>query len=208
MQKNTFNMQKQSKKAKKGQKVPLTFYEVSFKENQPITGNTQKQTDDPISYLHVHDYFEIGYCHRGSGIFSIENKLLSYRAGSVCVVTSREFHLGQSAPGTQSVWTFMYVDLPKLLRPGTAEELEIYDCSGFAGPDFNNIFNMDNAPRISELGRLLTEEFTGQKKRWLTAVRGIIWALLAEMHRLVPDSKDNETDAGDVGDEEKYDECS
>lgn len=191
-------MQKRSIMTKSGQDVPLTFYEVKFNDSEPIKGIMFTQTDDPIRYLHAHNSFEIGYCHQGSGIFAIENKLFSYRAGSVCIVTSREFHLAQSTPGTGSVWTFLYIDLPKLLRPGTAEELEISDCSTLSGHDFNNLLTLEDYPVISELGRILSKEFSGKKAGWLTAVRGIMWALLCEMHRLVPVSSGGESESSGI----------
>jgi AraC-like DNA-binding protein len=179
-------MQKRSRVIKLEQSVPLTFYEVKFEENLPVAGIFQKQGDDPVSFLHAHNSFEIGYCHSGSGIFTVENKILPYTAGSVCIITSREFHLAQSTPGTVSLWTFIYMDLPKLLRPGNAEELEISDCSRFAGPDFNNILFSENFPLICAMGKLLAEEFNNRKPNWLTALRGIMWVLLSEMHRRLP----------------------
>ena len=48
------------------------------------------QKDEEITELHVHDKFEIGYCYEGSGIFVVENKVIPFSEGDVCVLSSSE----------------------------------------------------------------------------------------------------------------------
>lgn len=80
-------------------------------------GSQYCQPDSDIEFLHIHDHMEIGYCHRGQGIFIIENEVLRYRQGDVIIIPPGTPHLAQSTLGTSSDWTFCYLSLDAMLAP-------------------------------------------------------------------------------------------
>ena len=59
-------------------KYRLDYEAIPLPEDFPIRYIAHRQADTPITALHLHDHLEIGYCHSGSGIFVIENKVFSY----------------------------------------------------------------------------------------------------------------------------------
>ena len=65
-------------------KYRLDYEPIPLPADLPIARlGIYRQKDTPITALHLHDHLEIGYCHSGSGVFVIENKLFSYRAGGI-----------------------------------------------------------------------------------------------------------------------------
>ena len=72
---------------------------------------------------HVHDCLEIGYCRSGSGIFLVENKILSFRTGDAVVINHRELHTMKSSPGTVSDWYFLNLAPAALLAGHVREEI-------------------------------------------------------------------------------------
>jgi AraC-like DNA-binding protein len=100
-------------------------------------GGLHRQHDRPITYLHVHNYLEIGYCHEGGGIFMVGGKVLPFRTGDVSFIAAGEVHLARSAPGTTSQWSWIDLD-PHLLLGGWVGSRWL-ETEVFAGPGFHNI---------------------------------------------------------------------
>jgi AraC family transcriptional regulator, activator of mtrCDE len=81
----------------------------------PVSDPTMfEQSDRDITMLHYHDYFEIGYCYQGSGIFVIEDKIYPFQAGDASLIHRGRIHLAQSAKGTSSQWRFLSLDVDSL----------------------------------------------------------------------------------------------
>lgn len=108
--------------------------------------------DSPIVSLHYHDTTELGYCHKGSGVFVVGNKKLSFSAGDVSIIAPGEMHLAQSHRGTQSLWTFVFVDMNELLLPRFAD-LEAFDMAAFSG-----IFSPGRGAELNSCVRSLIRE--------------------------------------------------
>jgi AraC-like DNA-binding protein len=142
------------------------------------------QRDAPITHLHIHDELELGYCHAGTGIFVIEDKVLPYHEGCISVISEREMHLAQSTPGTTSSWSFLSVDPARLLA-GSGAAPDLLDTAGLAGRGFANIIAPASDPEICRLVAILAGEGVrrdapGHRE----AVRGLVLAIMARLHRL------------------------
>lgn len=86
------------------------FSPVLLDPNWPVNvSGLYRQLDHPITFLHYHEYLEIGLCYEGSGVFIIGDTVFSYNAGAVILIPPFLKHLAQSLPGTQSVWRFVTI---------------------------------------------------------------------------------------------------
>lgn len=147
-------------------------------------GGRYVQGDAPITCLHLHEALELGLCHSGSGIFVVEDKVLPYRAGCISVISEREMHLAQSTPGTTSTWTFLTLDPARLLA-GAGAAPELLATAPLAGRAFANVIAPDAAPELCRLVGLLAEEAgRGRAAGHREAVRGLVLAIMAQLHRL------------------------
>jgi len=172
------------------QKQPFRDYHLEFAPcildaDFPISIGSGRfvQRDAPITRLHLHDALEIGYCHSGSGIFVIENKVLPFRAGDLCIINNREMHLAQSARNTVSAWTFVMVDPVRLLGP-QVEEPEILSMAALCGPDFNNILRGSAHAEMARQALNTIQELSDRKPGYRAAVRAGIWGIMVGLHRL------------------------
>jgi len=171
------------------QKLPKKRYRLEYApiplpDDFPITGGgIFQQHDKPITWLHIHDCLELGYCHHGAGIFVIENKVFPFKTGDVAVINHREMHLAQSASGTFSEWSFINLDPLKLIGP-VADDSGLLNTAALCGPLFRNILSGGEHADIAALMRELVSEMIGRKPGYRSCVRGLVWALLARLRRL------------------------
>lgn len=113
----------------------------------------------------------------------VEEKVFRFNAGDVCVINEDETHLAQSTRGTVSEWSFLSFDPVGMIGPlaGTSPML---DTKTLAGRNFANLLTSGNHPDVVLLVREILQELHGKKKNYQETVRGLIWALMARLHRL------------------------
>jgi AraC-like DNA-binding protein len=162
----------------------LGFVPVELSQDFPIwTGGLFEQTDQPIKQLHIHDCLEIGYCYDGSGIFVVENKVLPYTAGDVCVVTRHEMHLAQSIAGSTSPWAFLFVRPLELLEADNEEQASLQS-DHLRGDRFCNVISGRQHPEISQLVQDLLDEVQQPGPGHRPLVRGLMSAFLVRLNRI------------------------
>jgi AraC-like DNA-binding protein len=133
----------------------------------------------PITYLHRHNCLELGYCHKGAGVFMVDGKILPFHAGDVSIIGDREFHLAQSADDAPSTWSFI-----SLHPAGLLAHDEMIKFGNFSDRQFPNILTSHDHPNITLLVRDLVTEMETRPPAYRQAVRGLVLTLLAKIHRL------------------------
>jgi AraC-like DNA-binding protein len=161
-------------------RVPLKFPLVSIHHELP---------DTAISSLHIHNLLEIGYCHRGDGVFVVEHKVLPFSAGCATVISEREFHFAQSSPGTTSHWTFHQLDPIAML--GTVDDLDVARVSLVGGPEFPNVLTPERHPELTLLVRELDAEAWSKAPGRRAVFRGLLQLLLAKLDRVTATANDD-----------------
>jgi AraC-like DNA-binding protein len=165
--------------------LPLSrkYMPLKLPEDFPIVGGKKHSpAKEPITYLHLHDCLEIGYCHEGSGVFIVEQKVMPFSAGDVSIINNREMHLARSTPDALSVWSFIEVNPAKLL-PGAWGEHDVLSIAPFCGPQFPNIFRSDAHPELTAAVRKLAEELAVKKPGYRPVVRGLMLTIMGLLHR-------------------------
>ncbi len=174
---------------KRSQPVEVQLSRIRLDDNLPIHGGLPfVQRDKPITFLHVHDCLEVGYCYRGSGIFVVGEKVLPFQGGDVSFINHTEMHLAQSARGTDSDWTWIYLDPVRLVRHPDADATRL-DPTPLAGAAFNNLLTAKEHPEISRVVQRMIYELRGNAPGRADALRALAWELMTLMHRLAPSAK-------------------
>jgi AraC-like DNA-binding protein len=141
--------------------------------------------DNPITYLHAHNYLEIGYCHEGTGIFVVEGKVMPFSSGDVCVIAGSQMHLARSTEGTTSLWTWIYLDPIRMVTLPPRDQ-HIMDPIFLSEPEFTNIIKPATDPMVGDIVRQIIEEVRQELPEYKTAVRGLVCTFMARLYRLVP----------------------
>ena len=129
------------------------------------------QKDDAITYLQKHEYYELGWCREGSGIFVVGNKVLSCQCNDVICIPPGVPHLARSLSGHSSKWVYFFVDFHGILPdPG------ILAC--LSGEHFRNIFRSQEI--ICILERILVIDANKSAQRVLH-LRAELFHLAAEL---------------------------
>ena len=146
-------------------------------------GGIYVQSDRPITQLHAHDCLEIGYCYSGSGIFIVGEKVLPYEAGDVVFINHTEVHLASSAPGTQSHWSWIYLDPVRMLSHLGEDRA---DPTLLAGSDFNNVLSGKLHPDLSAIVLKMLGELEGAMPGRESLLRALTVEFLIRVRRIAP----------------------
>jgi AraC-like DNA-binding protein len=152
----------------------------------PVSASLEMRMPQAGRYLripHVHNVLEIGCCHEGRGMFSIADKILPFRAGDVAVINQHEPHYASNSRGVTSVWSWIFFDAPRLLA-GWGVSPALLDTNRFCGRGFVNVLSAPSHEGVASVVRQIIEELKGRRAEHEDAVRGLLVALLAELHRL------------------------
>lgn len=160
--------------------------------NLPVTGLydcVPEPESEPIRQLHQHKTLEIGYCHAGTGILMVEDRVMSYTAGDASVVNHNEMHMSRSANDCTARWTYFWVD-PAALLASVPYGLEFAGQDVFGGPGFCNIISPKAQPDICRTVARLIDEIRDEKalgRRMM--IRTLAEELMTLLHRMHKDRK-------------------
>jgi AraC-like DNA-binding protein len=167
----------------------IEFSRIRLDPSFPVLGGgpLYKHDDEPITYLHVHQALELGYCHSGSGVFIVADKVMPFGAGSISVIGATEPHLARSTPGTESIWNWIWLDPIRLLGP--IADARLLDPSPLAGTDFINVLSDERARPIAPIVLRLVAELTTCGPEYRSVVKALTWQFMIELKRMVPDGR-------------------
>ncbi|HEY3332019.1 MAG TPA: helix-turn-helix domain-containing protein [Capsulimonadaceae bacterium] len=152
----------------------------------PILVVPYNQVERGFEELHIHDrVFEIGICHSGEGVYEIEQKVYSFRAGDVYCINHAEYHNAFCPSRRDSHWDILFIDFPKLLA-GVSIDSHLLDTNQYSGPGFNNRFPSGESPELHRLVQAIVDELTTKAPYHQDAVRSLAHRLLVELARERP----------------------
>ena len=167
----------------------VTYSPFTLPRDFPIhAGAPDLQTDRAITWLHRHNYFELGYCYEGSGIFIVENKVMPFRTGDATAINRYELHLAASARGTVSRWVWVMAEPELLLAVSGQRDYTLTDTAVLGGAGFNNVIKQAEHPVLCAGIRRLIDELNRQERGYRTLVKALMWEIMVQLHRLRPAS--------------------
>lgn len=137
--------------------------------------------DDPVTFLHIHNCSEVGYCHEGSGVFIVGGKVLAYNEGDVIVITSEEAHIARSTAGTQSNWSFLLIHMDCLLQKVLLNVPDTLHSK--VGWGTSNILSAKHYPKIARIARLMIDELDSREDHYKEVFMGLYTAFYACLTR-------------------------
>ena len=166
----------------------LTEYRTySLSPHFPVTllsGEHWKISDIPSSRLHFHNCLEIGIVHSGSGTLKFCEHSINFKAGDITVIPKNVSHTTYSTPGTQSHWSYLFLDVKELFCDFLYNPLKNYDLSMYYLKGYKHILSKNEYPTIHELIMHIIRELSDQKPNHQLSVKGLLLSVYIELCRI------------------------
>ena len=133
--------------------------------------------------LHFHNCLEVGLCLRKSGGMVIEDREVSFSAGTVTVIAPNVLHTTWSDPGEMSLWSYLYLDPEALLGDALLDIPEIRRVHRLLA-DSQLILPPEEAPWAAPLVQAMLEELSARATGYRACVRGLLLTFLARLMRM------------------------
>lgn len=145
---------------------------------------------DLLTYMHLHNCLEIGFCHEGGGVLHVEGKTLEYASGDIILVCPHAMHITNATRVLDGQanhrWDYLYIDPPALLREPTREGEPLAEAFHHDFPGFPNLIRGREHPEIAALLLQAFDEIRSEREYGRVIVRGLMMALFGLISRLVP----------------------
>ena len=164
-----------------------------------LSGDHWKISDVPSGRLHFHNCLEIGICHSRSGYIEVFGEKMPFREGDVTVIPKNVPHTTYSTPGTESHWSYLYLDSKELFRNLLPATWQDYDLAGYSQNKYRPILNRKEFPQVHNLALLAIRELEEQKPSFQVSAKGLLLSLFIEIYRIQYSGKNS----GNVSDPEK-----
>lgn len=163
-----------------------------------LSGDYWKISDVPSGRLHFHNCLEIGICHSESGTIEFLGEPLAFRAGDITVIPKNVPHTTYSTPGTESHWSYIYLDPRELFKNMLPATWKNYDFSINAGSPhaFSPILSGSEYPQVYQLVTAAIRELEEQRPSYQLSAKGLLLALYIELQRIEASEKTENSAAG------------
>lgn len=133
--------------------------------------------EKPLS-LHYHNFFELGYCEYGSGVFIVDGNMIPYDGRACSIIYPGQVHIAQSSDPENCLWHFLYLDLQHLF-PASAQDFT----AAPSIPDYQHVsypplFPYGDDPEMYELVKLILLEAAHERPDRFPTLRRLVDALL------------------------------
>lgn len=181
----------------KQRKTITEYRNYSLPMNFPVfhlTGDKWKISDIKSGRLHFHNCLEIGICHSHSGVMEFEGESIPFQEGDITCVPRNLPHTTYSSPGTESRWSYIFVDPEELFRDlfrDSTRELKI--AMSFI-QKFKHLMNKIDHPKVHFLATCILDELEEKKANYQTSVKGLLLSLCIEFLRIHNEEKQTKDD--------------
>jgi AraC-like DNA-binding protein len=148
-----------------------------------LSGERWRISDKKSGRLHFHNCLEIGICHSDSGIMDFEDIPIPFKAGDVTCVPKHLPHTTYSSPGTDSLWSYIFVDPEELFR-NTFNQSKSFDKPMSSIRNYHLIMNKEEYPKVYFLASNIVDELKHQRTNYQVSVRGLMLSLYVELLRI------------------------
>lgn len=170
---------------KKRESVELRFYEVPQGESVlALMGESWNRVyGHEENKLHFHNLMEIGICHRGEGMLSLDEEEYHYTTGTISIFPENYPHLTVSDGENKNFWEYLFFD-PRLVIA------ELYPDNSIAQAKIMEalnkkpfMLNQNEDKGISTLIDMIMEEMREQRPYYRSVVRNYLTNLVFEIMR-------------------------
>lgn len=144
-----------------------------------LDGEKWRISDHISDRLHFHNCLEIGICHSDGGTMVINDVPVTFRAGDISIVPRHIPHTTYSNKGTQSLWSYIFVDVDELLSG-----FMMLQNLGRLMPSGHYMMNAVEYGKAHFMIRCILDELRHEKRGYQTVTRALFVALYYEIQRL------------------------
>lgn len=139
-----------------------------------------------VNTMIVSRVLEIGYCHSGSGILVVEDRVIPFGAGCISVVGNQAIRMTRSHTGSPSFWSWVWIDHHRLLA-GMPDDMEMLAQNPFSSPDFPYVFTPLKHRPLCQAVRRIVVELNQRAFGHRVVVKGLACAFMASLFRFCQD---------------------
>jgi len=172
-------------------KRPIEYRVYDLPEDFPalvFTGDKWRISDVPSKRLHFHNCLEIGICHNESGVMEFENKPLPFNKGDVTIVSRNILHTTYSSPGSNSLWTYVFLQPERLIPSYLQQSLQEPELFSDIEQNIGEIFSIDKHPQIYFYAEKIAKNLESKPLNYKTDVSAACLSLIIELMRLRSDN--------------------
>lgn len=174
--------------------ISVSYSEITFPEDFPVAFTRHVQRYQSGEALHFHNGIEIGICYEGTGLFFIDNRILSFGPGDVSIIFPDQPHIAQSPDANPSRWSFLTVDTERLFCDMSTDQFHAVR-SAVSGRHFmSGILPGAEYRNLSALVRILFEELESTEPNHKLSAKGLILSILLMASRLSEDGSEQSSD--------------
>nr|WP_305114914.1 AraC family transcriptional regulator [uncultured Acetatifactor sp.] len=142
-----------------------------------LSGDHWKISDIPSHRLHFHNCLEIGICHTYGGSLMVFDEPVPFCSGDVTVIPKNVPHTTYSAPGTESLWSYIFLDPQALFHNMLPVSWKNFDLSQYAHRGMQVIFRQEEYPQIYQLALTVLRELEEEKPGYQISAKGLLLSL-------------------------------
>ena len=149
-----------------------------------LSGDYWKISDVPSGRLHFHNCLEIGICHTDGGFIEIFGEMKPFQAGDVTVIPKNVPHTTYSKSGTESRWSYIFVDPRELFKNMLPATWKNFDLSDYIYSNYQPIFSQEKYPQLHQLALAVIKELGDHKPSYQLSVKGLLLSFYIEVTRI------------------------
>ena len=157
-----------------------------------LSGDRWHISDRSNYPLHFHNCLEIGVCLQGSGILKFDKKKEEFRAGDITCIPKNVPHTTYSTLGTQSLWTYIFIDTDELFRGITYDSSMLLELSINNSNSFKYIMSEGEYPKVKSIAMACVDELLNQSQYYKHSATSLLFALCIEICRI---NRNNHSDS-------------
>jgi AraC-like DNA-binding protein len=157
------------------------FDPVKFTKEHPLSPEgilfTYFPSEEPET-PHYHDFFEIGYCESGTGLFYVDGGIIPFSGRCCSIIYGGQVHIAQSINAEKSLWHFLYIDLGKLFSGYEALLLNATFALHPQAYDFPSVISWDTDAALYKICESIMVESSRCREGYLAAIQGLVVTML------------------------------
>lgn len=183
------------------QSVPFFSENRTFTDEAPFfpeKGLWKHIPDARLSFMHEHNFLEIGFMEKGAGLFNVDGDVYHVQEPCCSILYAGMLHSAQSDRENPSEWYFLYIDAGKVLRHLDETSLKSLKAFHYPQYSFPAVLTRREYPEIFSLVKMIEEEATAHKERCNEVAEGLLFSLLILHGRLMVQKTEEPRDNGET----------
>lgn len=163
------------------QSIQEIYDYMDFSQEIPFYPNKELWThklDHKYTFLHYHNFFEIGICTKGRGTFHINGEIYTFEAPCVSIIYPQIMHSAQGIEGEDTEWNFLYISCEHLFSNRITLAQQILNSIDIENNYYPPIYSRENNTLIYELIYSIISEASKGKQNYIDIVSQLTFSLI------------------------------